>query len=264
MQAFGNAGPDWLRTSLKLPKSILLHDTFGRVLAHLAPEAFQRCLVSWVQAIADGTEETVLALDGNDLPLPCKGGLYMVSPGAHRWQAGASWASDGRRANIAEGVPCVHIATWLSSRPLRAPSVGAGARLKRPGMAPCGCWGLLTAWALWPRAPQPARSAPTRRREARCGHPHPGHPQGEGIERCPRAISRTWRVNQWPRQPRVARTRVEVDRPTLPEGANLSTSRPGHVGERAGGYAGPRRRGLNLRDGSPIDPLPRSAPWARV
>jgi predicted transposase YbfD/YdcC len=51
--AFGKAKQQWLRTFLRLPNGIPSHDTFCRVFRHLAPDAFQRCLIGWLQAVAE-------------------------------------------------------------------------------------------------------------------------------------------------------------------------------------------------------------------
>lgn len=37
---------------LKLPNGIASHDTFGRVISALAPDAFERCFQSWIQGLA--------------------------------------------------------------------------------------------------------------------------------------------------------------------------------------------------------------------
>jgi hypothetical protein len=99
-----------------------------------------------MQTISDVTEEKVLPSTVMTVHIPCKGGLYMVSPGAHRWLAGASWASDGRRVGIFN---CGSLQD--AHRKLEEPTAagGAGARLKRAGAAPRGGWGplTLTAWA---------------------------------------------------------------------------------------------------------------------
>src|SRR5437763_4878804 len=55
MATFGQAKERWLRTFLALPSGIPSHDTFGRVFARLDPEAFGRCFVAWVRAVAPET-----------------------------------------------------------------------------------------------------------------------------------------------------------------------------------------------------------------
>ena len=55
METFGRAKESWLRTFLALPGGIPSHDTFRRVFGRLDPEAFGRCFVAWVQAVAPET-----------------------------------------------------------------------------------------------------------------------------------------------------------------------------------------------------------------
>lgn len=67
VESFGKAKQDWFARFLALPNGIPSHDTFGRVFALLAPEQFQACFLSWVQAVAQVTEGQVIALDGKTL-----------------------------------------------------------------------------------------------------------------------------------------------------------------------------------------------------
>jgi predicted transposase YbfD/YdcC len=67
MATFGQAKERWLRTFLALPSGIPSHDTFGRVFARLDPEAFGRCFVAWVRAVAPETLGHVRAVDGKTL-----------------------------------------------------------------------------------------------------------------------------------------------------------------------------------------------------
>jgi predicted transposase YbfD/YdcC len=61
---------DFLVKVLNLPNGIPRKDVFRRVLCLLQPDAFQRCFVSWLQALrqqaaaATGVEQPVLAVDG--------------------------------------------------------------------------------------------------------------------------------------------------------------------------------------------------------
>ena len=67
IEEFGKAKIEWLRSLLELPNGIPSHDTFGRVFGRLDPEQFQRCFLSWVQAVYEITQGQVVALDGKTL-----------------------------------------------------------------------------------------------------------------------------------------------------------------------------------------------------
>jgi predicted transposase YbfD/YdcC len=90
---FGQAKEVWLRErlELELPSGIPSHDTFGRVFAHLDPEAFGHCFLAWTQEMHIQTEGQVIALDGKTLrhsfdAASGKGAIHMVS----------AWASESR------------------------------------------------------------------------------------------------------------------------------------------------------------------------
>jgi predicted transposase YbfD/YdcC len=64
---FGRIRESFFRRFLKLPHGIPWHDTFGRVLAALEQAAFERCLVSWVNALAGGSNGKLIPIDGKTL-----------------------------------------------------------------------------------------------------------------------------------------------------------------------------------------------------
>jgi predicted transposase YbfD/YdcC len=64
----------WLHKHLQLPNGIPSHDTIGRVLEALQPEAFQECFLAWLQSLMDAGEggehrsaEKQIAIDGKTL-----------------------------------------------------------------------------------------------------------------------------------------------------------------------------------------------------
>lgn len=67
MEEFGIAKQTWLRQFLELPNGIPSHDTFGRVLARLNPQAFQQCFLNWVRAVANITSQEIIPIDGKTL-----------------------------------------------------------------------------------------------------------------------------------------------------------------------------------------------------
>ncbi len=84
MENWGRARWGWLRQRLALPHGIPSHDTFGRVFARLAPEAFARCFLAWVEAVREATEGEVVAIDGKTLRhsfdrASAKAAIHMVS-----------------------------------------------------------------------------------------------------------------------------------------------------------------------------------------
>lgn len=68
IEDYGKAHEAWFRTFLDLPNGIPSHDTFGKVLAALDPEAFERRIQQWIHALFDSaTEGKHIAIDGKTL-----------------------------------------------------------------------------------------------------------------------------------------------------------------------------------------------------
>jgi predicted transposase YbfD/YdcC len=67
MELFGKAKESWFRTFLELPNGIPSHDTFGRVISALDPDAFERCFQAWVQGLAGSSGGKLIAIDGKTL-----------------------------------------------------------------------------------------------------------------------------------------------------------------------------------------------------
>jgi predicted transposase YbfD/YdcC len=57
----------WFVRYLDLTNGIPSEDTFGRVLARIDPAAFEKCLLSWIQAVQELTEDHLVAIDGKTL-----------------------------------------------------------------------------------------------------------------------------------------------------------------------------------------------------
>jgi predicted transposase YbfD/YdcC len=55
---------NWLARYLDLTNGIPSEDTFARVLARLDPGAFEKCLLSWIQAVQEATDHRLVAIDG--------------------------------------------------------------------------------------------------------------------------------------------------------------------------------------------------------
>ncbi len=73
MGVWAAAHEEWLRRYLKLPNGIPSHDTIGRLLALLKPQAFQSCFQKWIASLGeeDHDQETEtkehIAIDGKAL-----------------------------------------------------------------------------------------------------------------------------------------------------------------------------------------------------
>jgi len=59
----------WLFQHLELPNGIPSHDTIGRLLALLRPEAFQRCFQKWIKALTEPASQDLI----DTIPSPQKG-----------------------------------------------------------------------------------------------------------------------------------------------------------------------------------------------
>ncbi len=68
IEDFGKAHEAWFRTFLDLPNGIPSHDTFGKVLAALDPDTFERRIQLWIHALLGShTEGKHIAIDGKTL-----------------------------------------------------------------------------------------------------------------------------------------------------------------------------------------------------
>jgi predicted transposase YbfD/YdcC len=67
IETFGRAKESWFRRYLELPHGIPSHDTLARVFALLDPEQFNRCFLSWIQAINPHHDQEIINIDGKTL-----------------------------------------------------------------------------------------------------------------------------------------------------------------------------------------------------
>src|SRR5512142_181792 len=64
---FGLDRRTWFARFLDLTNGIPSDDTFARVLARIDPGAFEKCLLSWMQAVQAVTDHRLIAIDGKTL-----------------------------------------------------------------------------------------------------------------------------------------------------------------------------------------------------
>jgi predicted transposase YbfD/YdcC len=64
---YGKSKVQWLRQYLQLPAGIPSHDTFNRFFSALNPQAFEQAFLSWVNAVVELTEGSVVSIDGKTL-----------------------------------------------------------------------------------------------------------------------------------------------------------------------------------------------------
>src|SRR3954447_11746653 len=64
VETFAQRRRGWLARFLGLDNGVPSHDTFERVFDRLDPLALQRCLLSWLAALADGLKVGHVAIDG--------------------------------------------------------------------------------------------------------------------------------------------------------------------------------------------------------
>jgi hypothetical protein len=67
IERFGRAKSEWLSTFLDLPDGIPSHDTIGRVLAALEPQALSAAFQRWTVAMTTASDESLVAIDGKTL-----------------------------------------------------------------------------------------------------------------------------------------------------------------------------------------------------
>ncbi|MGI8492735.1 MAG: ISAs1 family transposase [Acidimicrobiales bacterium] len=67
IEEFGLDRRAWFARFLDLTNGTPSDDTFARVLARLDPAAFEKCLLSWIQAVQEVTDSRLIAIDGKTL-----------------------------------------------------------------------------------------------------------------------------------------------------------------------------------------------------
>ena len=91
IETYGNAKRSWLETFLPLPNGIPSHDTFARVFARLAPDAFEASFQQWIKALASTLGTQLVAIDGKTV-----NGSYDREGGIKALQLVSAWASEHR------------------------------------------------------------------------------------------------------------------------------------------------------------------------
>ena len=81
----------WLARFLDLTNGIPCEDTFRRVLARLDPGAFEKGLLSWMQAVQEITENRLVAIDGKTLR-----GSYSKRDGKAAIHMVSAWATENK------------------------------------------------------------------------------------------------------------------------------------------------------------------------
>lgn len=108
--AYGRAKEAWLRGFLSLPNGIPSHDTIARLFAALDSNAFQRCFVEWVKAVAQLGSGEQIAIDGKTLRHSydrggSKGAIHMVSAWANAQRLVLAQVKVDEKSNEITAIP---------------------------------------------------------------------------------------------------------------------------------------------------------------
>ena len=112
---WATAQKEWLCRHLELPHGIPSHDTIGRLLALLRPEAFQKCFQEWIASLRhesaiDETEPEIVAIDGKTMRRShdrrrSLGPLHMVSAWAVRGGISLGQLATAEKSNEIMAIP---------------------------------------------------------------------------------------------------------------------------------------------------------------
>jgi predicted transposase YbfD/YdcC len=91
IEEFGLDRRTWFARFLDLTNGVPSDDTFARVLARLDPGAFEKCLLSWVQAVQEVTGHRPIAIDGKTLR-----GSYDRRDGKAAIHMVSAWATENK------------------------------------------------------------------------------------------------------------------------------------------------------------------------
>jgi predicted transposase YbfD/YdcC len=91
IQEFACDRRSWFARYLDLSHGIPSDDTLGRVLARLDPGAFEKCLLSWIQAVQEATANRLIAIDGKTVR-----GSYGRRDGKAAIHMVSAWATENK------------------------------------------------------------------------------------------------------------------------------------------------------------------------
>ncbi len=127
-EAFAKAKLAWLAGFMDLPHGVPSADTVRRVLSRLDPEAFERCFMKWINAVAELSQGKLVAIDGKSIRRSFErswdkaGMAHMVSAFVeHNGQALAQLKTEGKGRELAA------ITTLLDLLSLRGATVSIDA-----------------------------------------------------------------------------------------------------------------------------------------
>src|SRR5512142_296619 len=98
IEEFGLDRRTWFARFLDLTHGIPSDDTFARVLARIDPGAFEKCLLSWMQAVQALTDHRLIAIDGKTLR-----GSYDRRDGKAAIHMVSAWATENK-PSLGQGV----------------------------------------------------------------------------------------------------------------------------------------------------------------
>src|SRR3954468_18946848 len=101
---------NWFARYLDLINGIPSEDTIGRVLARLDPAAFEKCLLSWIQAVHEMTAHRLVAIDGKTLRGSAdhergRAAIHMVSAWATENKLSLGQVVVGEKTNEITAIP---------------------------------------------------------------------------------------------------------------------------------------------------------------
>jgi predicted transposase YbfD/YdcC len=91
IQEFGCDRRSWFARYLDLANGVPSDDTFARVLARIDPAAFEKCLLGWIQAVQEVSENRLIAIDGKTLR-----GSYDRGDGKSAIHMVSAWAVENK------------------------------------------------------------------------------------------------------------------------------------------------------------------------
>jgi predicted transposase YbfD/YdcC len=111
---WAQANKEWLQHYLRLPNGVPSHDTIGRLLAALKPEAFQSCFEAWIDSVrrarGDDDAQEIIAIDGKSLRRShdarhALGPLFLVSAWAVRGGISLGQLATDDKSNEITAIP---------------------------------------------------------------------------------------------------------------------------------------------------------------